>query len=79
MDTKGHIFDVPTDAQTPEDAIRVKGYPDPHCNQCYGRGFIKRILENISQIVLCGCLGKTNQKKAKIAYEKLSASINWLD
>lgn len=40
----------------PDDAVPIDKLPDPHCNDCYGRGHITRIIENIRKVEPCHCV-----------------------
>lgn len=45
------------DATTPrDDEIPIDKLPNPDCKDCYGRGHITRILENIRKVEPCHCV-----------------------
>ncbi len=50
MDTSGTIHEIAQDDAVPESMVPVKGYPNPKCNDCYGRGYIRRIIQNITEL-----------------------------
>ena len=45
------ISSVPKDNEVPIDKL-----PDPNCKDCYGRGFIRVVLENIREVRPCHCV-----------------------
>jgi len=40
----------------PENAIEIKGLPDQKCKECFGKGYIRRIIQNVREIEPCTCL-----------------------
>jgi ribosomal protein L37AE/L43A len=68
MDTSGRIYGP--EERKPIDAVEVEGYPNPHCNQCYGRGYIKMVIQNAGLVMPCYCCDTTNQETARKAYNK---------
>jgi len=42
----------------PENAVEIKGLPDAKCRECFGKGYIRRIIQNVREIEPCTCLGR---------------------
>lgn len=51
---------VPRDNEIPIDKLA-----DPNCKDCYGRGHIKRIIENIREIEPCHCVKPPPQERER--------------
>ena len=47
------------DKATPrDDEIKLSRLPNPNCNDCFGRGHITRIIQNIRKVEPCHCVLK---------------------
>jgi len=58
MDTQGNIRKLLDDEDPKPNEIRLEKEPDPNCKDCYGRGFIRYIIENVVEIKPCHCTKK---------------------
>jgi len=58
MDTQGNIRWLKENEKPKPNEIPIDCEPNPKCEYCYGRGFIRYIIENIVEIKPCHCIRK---------------------
>ncbi len=56
MDTSGNIRKLKPGEIPKDDEIPIDKLPNPKCKDCYGRGHITRIIENIRKVEPCYCV-----------------------
>ncbi len=55
MNVKGNIRKLQPGDTLADDEILIGRYPDKNCKNCYGRGYVIHLLENIRKRIICGC------------------------
>lgn len=60
---KKNVWPIKTCATIPDDAIPIDSFPDPKCKDCFGRGHITRIIENIRKVEPCYCVRNEKEKE----------------
>ncbi|GEM_PF-6027629 len=59
MDASGNIRDLRHGEKPKPNEIQIDGRPNPHCHDCYGRGFVRMI---ILEKKPCHCVKKKKGK-----------------
>ena len=54
MNTDGDIREI--NGKLKPDEVFIDKPPNPKCSDCYGRGFQRYLIENISKVVPCHCV-----------------------
>lgn len=65
VDLKRAGAKIKTDSPIPEDAVPLRCLPDPKCTDCYGRGQITRIIENVRRLEVCHCCKAQAEEEAQ--------------
>ena len=60
MNTDGDIREL-IDGKLKPDEVPIDKLPNQKCNDCYGRGFQRYLIENISKVVPCHCVKKVRE------------------
>lgn len=55
MDDRGNIRQIPDGEQPKMNEVPLDKLPDPKCEDCFGRGFQRRLIENITVTEPCHC------------------------
>ena len=55
MDTQGNVWMLEPGQKLKDNEILIGRKPNPNCKDCFGRGHITYILENIRERRVCGC------------------------
>ena len=58
MDTEGYIRKLLDGVRPRKNEIQINSLPDPNCKDCYGRGFQRFLIENITETRPCHCVKK---------------------
>jgi len=58
MDTSGNIRKLDPGEEPGHLEIPIDHEPDPKCKICYGRGFVRHVIENVVEIRPCHCVKK---------------------
>ena len=64
MDTRGNIREIGTEDNPQPNEILIDKKPNPKCKDCYGRGYQRWIIENITETKPCHCVRKKATEQA---------------
>jgi hypothetical protein len=56
MDTQGHIRMIAVNEDAKPNEVPIDKLPDPKCKDCFGRGFQRFLIENVSEVKPCHCV-----------------------